>query len=41
MLKKEKLKWCNDMEEGAKTEVGETLQAAELSQQQTILFFTK
>ena len=35
MLKKEKLKWCNDMEEVAKTEVGETLQAAELSQQQT------
>ena len=35
MLKKEKLKWCNDMEEVAKTEVGETLQAAELSQKQT------
>ena len=35
LLKKEKLKWCNDMEEAAKTEVGETLQAAELSQQQT------
>ena len=35
-LKKEKLKWCNDKEEAVTTEVNETLDAAELSQQQTL-----
>ena len=35
-LKKEKLKWCSNMEEAVKTDVDKTLQTAELSQQRTL-----